>query len=72
MSCTEIIPCATVVEERLSLLPPGVEHQELDFGLRMNPESLIYILQNAVDVSIPLAKIVLLVKRKTRAPINIR
>jgi hypothetical protein len=72
MSCTEIIPCAAVIEEMLSLLPPGVEHQELDFDLRMNPESLIYALQNAVDVSIPLAKIVLLVKRKTRAPINIR
>ena len=50
---TKVIACATVIEEMLPLLPPGVEHQVLDFGLHVNPESLKRALQDAIDASAP-------------------
>jgi hypothetical protein len=51
MSRTKVIACATVIEEMLPLLPPGVGHQVLDFGLHVNPESLKHALQDAIDAS---------------------
>jgi hypothetical protein len=37
---TKVIACATVIEEMLPLLPPGVDYRVLDFGLHVNPEAL--------------------------------
>jgi len=48
---TKVIACATVIEEMLPLLPSGVVHQTLDFGLHVNPEELRRTLQDAVDAS---------------------
>jgi hypothetical protein len=44
----------------LPLLPPGVDHQVLDFGLHVNPESLKRALQDAVDASAPPAGTIIL------------
>ena len=60
MSSTKVIACATVIEEMLPLLPPGVDHQVLDFGLHINPESLKRALQETIDASAPPAETVIL------------
>ena len=60
MSSTKVIACATVIEEMLPLLPPSVDHQVLDFGLHVNPESLKRALQDAVDASAPPAETIIL------------
>ena len=60
MSRIKVIACATVIEEMLPLLPPGVEHQVLDFGLHVNPESLNHILQDAIDTSASQADTIIL------------
>jgi hypothetical protein len=41
--------CATVIEEMLPLLPPGMQHQVFDFGLHINPDRLRSALQEAID-----------------------
>ncbi len=46
---TLVMACATVIEEMLPLLPPGMEHQVFDFGLHVNPEKLRHTLQAAID-----------------------
>jgi hypothetical protein len=46
---TLVMACATVIEEMLPLLPPGVEHHVLDFGLHVNPDKLRRTLQEAID-----------------------
>ena len=46
---TLVLACATVMEEMLPLMPPGMSHQVLDFGLHANPESLKSTLQAAID-----------------------
>jgi hypothetical protein len=46
-----IIACATVIEEMLPLLPPGVEHRVLDFGLHTKPSQLRQLLQDIIDAS---------------------
>jgi len=46
---TKVLACATVIEEMLPLMPPGMTHQVLDFGLHVNPESLKAALQQAID-----------------------
>lgn len=46
---TLVMACATVIEEMLPLLPPGIEHQVFDFGLHVNPEKLRRTLQAAID-----------------------
>jgi hypothetical protein len=46
---TFVIACATVIEEMLPLLPPGMGYQVLDFGLHVNPKSLKEALQAAID-----------------------
>jgi hypothetical protein len=48
-SRTLVMACATVMEEMLPLLPPGMHHQVFDFGLHVNPENLRHRLQSAID-----------------------
>lgn len=57
---TKVIACATVIEEMLLHLPPGMEYQVLDFGLHVNPETLRRALQEAIDVSAASAETILL------------
>jgi hypothetical protein len=57
---TKVIACATVIEEMLPLLPPGVDYRVLDFGLHVNPEALKRALQEAVDAWATLAEMILL------------
>lgn len=44
-----VISCATVIEELLPLLPPGVGHRTLDFGLHNDPNKLRHVLQGTID-----------------------
>ena len=48
-SRTLVMACATVIEEMLPLLPQGMQHQVLDFGLHINTEKLRRTLQEAID-----------------------
>ena len=48
-SHTLVMACATVIEEMLPHLPPGIDHQVFDFGLHVNPEKLRRTLQEAID-----------------------
>ncbi len=48
---TKIIACATVIEEMLPFLPPGMATETLDFGLHLAPGTLRQRLQEAVDAS---------------------
>lgn len=57
---TKVIACATVIEEMLHHLPPGMDYQVLDFGLHVNPDALRRALQEAIDTSITSADIILL------------
>lgn len=52
-SRTKVIACATVIEEMLPHMPPGMEYQVLDFGLHVNPVALKQTLQEAIDASAP-------------------
>ena len=57
---TLVMACATVIEEMLPLLPPGMQHRVFDFGLHVNPERLRRTLQAAIDtVEEPLDTIIL-------------
>jgi hypothetical protein len=47
----KVIACATVIEEMLPLMPPGLLHQTLDFGLHISPDRLRASLQDAIDSS---------------------
>ena len=55
-----VLACATVMEEMLPLLPPGMGHQILDFGLHVNPQSLRSTLQAAIDAAGETADVVIL------------
>ena len=55
-----VIACATVIEELLPLLPPGVGYRVLDFGLHSNPNRLREILQHAVDEASDKADVIVL------------
>jgi hypothetical protein len=44
-----VLACATVIEEMLPLLPPGVGHRVLDFGLHVNPAKLKEVLQQEIE-----------------------
>jgi len=57
---TKVIACATVIEEMLLHLPPGMDYQVLDFGLHVNPEALRRALQEAIDTSTASAETILL------------
>lgn len=50
---TLVIACATVIEEVLPLLPAGMRHQALDFGLHTDPDRLHDALQVAIEVADP-------------------
>ncbi|MBC7248649.1 MAG: DUF1638 domain-containing protein [Anaerolineae bacterium] len=50
---TKVIACATVIEEMLPHMPPGMEYQVLDFGLHVNPVALKQTLQETIDASAP-------------------
>jgi hypothetical protein len=57
---TKVIACATVIEEMLPLMPPGVDYRVLDFGLHVNPEALKHALQEAIDAWATSAEMILL------------
>lgn len=46
-----VLACATVIEEMRPLLPEGVSHEVLDFGLHIRPDNLKRALQEAIDAS---------------------
>lgn len=46
---TAVIACATVIEEMLPLMPEGMEHRILEFGLHVYPDKLRTTLQATVD-----------------------
>lgn len=46
---TLVMACATVIEEMVPLLPPGMQYQVLDFGLHVQPSMLRSTLQEAID-----------------------
>jgi hypothetical protein len=48
---TKVIACATVIEEMMPILPPGMSSEVLDFGLHLKPENLKKTLQEAIDAS---------------------
>ncbi|MBC7248669.1 MAG: DUF1638 domain-containing protein [Anaerolineae bacterium] len=52
-SRTKVIACATVIEEMLPHMPPGMQYQVLDFGLHVNPAALKQTLQETIDASAP-------------------
>jgi len=57
---TKIIACATVMEEISPLMPEGLSHQVLEFGLHADPEKLRQALQAAIDQSESTAETILL------------
>jgi hypothetical protein len=46
---TVVIACATVIEEMLPLMPEGMEHHTLEFGLHVYPNKLRSTLQVTID-----------------------
>jgi hypothetical protein len=56
----KLIACATVIEEMLPLMPPGLSYETLDFGLHSDPERLRTALQNAIDAAAPQIATILL------------
>jgi hypothetical protein len=57
---TKVVACATVIEEMLPHLPPGVDYHVVDFGLHVNPEALKRTLQETVDAWAASAEMILL------------
>ena len=55
-----VIACATVIEEMMPHLPPGVKYQVLDFGLHVNPDALRSSLQQAIDTASETADTIIL------------
>jgi hypothetical protein len=53
---TKVLACATVIEELLPLLPTGMIHETLDFGLHIRPAMLRQILQEAIDATPPMSR----------------
>jgi hypothetical protein len=47
-SHTLVLACATVIEEMLPIIPPGMQHQVFDFGLHVNPQKLRETLQESI------------------------
>ena len=44
-----VIACATVIEEMLPLMPEGMEHRALEFGLHVYPDKLRTTVQANID-----------------------
>ncbi len=57
---TTVVACATVIEEMRPLLPPGVPHEVLDFGLHLTPPALRARLQATIDAASAAADTVIL------------
>lgn len=55
-----VIACATVIEETLPLLSPGVGYKIIDFGLHVNPFKLKEVLQEEIDRSSTQAETIIL------------
>jgi hypothetical protein len=47
----KVIACATVIEEMLPSIPPGMSNEVLDFGLHVRPEELKHLLQKSISES---------------------
>ncbi len=56
----KVIACATVIEEMLPLIPPGMAYEVLDFGLHVRPEELKRLLQKAIHESASKADYIIL------------
>jgi hypothetical protein len=56
----KVIACATVLEEMLPLMPPGMKYQRLEFGLHNEPDKLKKSLQEAIDAAEPDVETILL------------
>jgi hypothetical protein len=56
----KLIACATVIEEMLPFMPPGLTYEVLDFGLHSNPDQLRQTLQRGIDICGPATATVLL------------
>jgi hypothetical protein len=56
----KLIACATVIEEMLPLMPPGLTYEALEFGLHSDPERLRKAIQNAIDAAHPKIETILL------------
>ncbi|MFA5785626.1 MAG: DUF1638 domain-containing protein [Actinomycetota bacterium] len=56
----KVIACATVIEEMLPLMRPGMTHQEFHFGLHLVPDELRRQLQEAIDSSSREADVIVL------------
>jgi hypothetical protein len=50
---TRVIACATVLEEMLPIMPPGMQYSILDFGLHIKPDLLKFELQKKIDEEFP-------------------
>ncbi len=50
---TQVLACATVLEEIIPLLPDGMDYRKLDFGLHLQPQNLKRSLQEAIDAAGP-------------------
>lgn len=46
---TIVLACATVIEEMLPLMPAGMHHKVLDFGLHVQPNKLREVLQEEIN-----------------------
>jgi hypothetical protein len=57
---TKVIACATVIEEMLNIMPPGLTYQKLEFGLHTEPDKLRTALQEAIDATEPHVTTILL------------
>jgi len=57
---TMVLACATVIEEMLPHLPPGMDYQVLDFGLHIRPDALKGALQEAIDARSNMAETIIL------------
>ena len=55
-----LLACATVIEEMVSHLPPGISYQVLDFGLHVDPKALKRTLQETIDAVPPSVETILL------------
>ena len=47
----KVIACATVIEEMLPMMPPGMHYETIGFGLHINPALLKQTLQEAIYLS---------------------
>src|SRR5271157_354925 len=50
-SRTKVIACEVLIKEMLDFMPPGMEHEALDVGLHVNPQSLKRALKESIERS---------------------